>query len=122
MRETTRRHDKENRRHTAQIATANQPSHVAAMANDLPRVAIPASASQVSPKPSAAGPYSPPAPTRLGVDEYDAVTMSAATHLRDIAPPSRPASSNNPSRTSGTEWMNRMSQRRVTEIPDQFTK
>ncbi|SIT40269.1 conserved hypothetical protein [Paraburkholderia ribeironis] len=74
------------------------------------------------PRPSVAGNYSPFAPARLGTSEYAAVTMSAATHLRELAPPSRHALSNSPSVTSATEWMDHMSQRRVTDIPDQFAK
>jgi hypothetical protein len=55
-------------------------------------------------------------------DEDASMTLSAGTHLRNTAPPARPASSINPSAIGGTEWINHMSQRRVTEVPDQFTK
>lgn len=74
------------------------------------------------PRPSVARDYSPSMPARLGTDEYAAVTMSAATHLRDLAPPSRHAVSNSASAASATEWMDHISQRRVTEIPDQFAR
>jgi hypothetical protein len=62
----------------------------------------------------------------LGNDEYASVTMSAGTHLRGMAAGSRAgteaAASTTPIDTNSTEWMNRMSQRRVTDIPDQFSK
>ncbi|NPT46687.1 hypothetical protein GNZ12_36315 [Paraburkholderia sp. 1N] len=90
--------------------------------NEVPQIAVPAIAQRTSSAPSSAGPYSPLAPSQLGTGEYASMTTSAATHLRNIAPPSRPASSINPRGTSETEWINRMSQRRVTEVPDQFTK
>jgi hypothetical protein len=48
--------------------------------------------------------------------------MSAGTHLRNIAPPSRPAASLNQPGSDGTEWVDHMSQRRVTDIPNQFVK
>lgn len=77
-------------------------------------------------RPSAAGEYSPLAPSMLGNDEYASVTMSAGTHLRGMAAGSRAgteaAASTTPIDTNSTEWMNRMSQRRVTDIPDQFSK
>ncbi|MFM0672344.1 hypothetical protein [Paraburkholderia sediminicola] len=107
---------------SASRAVANQPSHRAAIADDVARSAIPKVAANVSPKPSVAGPYSPLAPTRPGVDEYAGVTISAATHVRDTAPMPRTGSSNNASGASGTEWINHLSQRRVTDIPDQFAK
>jgi hypothetical protein len=107
---------------TARFAATNQTSHVAVSALDMPRGAIPKVAANVPPKPSAAGAYSPLAPARLGVDEYAGVSMSAATHVRDIAPLPRTGSSNNASGNSGTEWMNHLSQRRVTDVPDQFAK
>jgi hypothetical protein len=86
------------------------------------QIAVPAIAQRTSPAPSSAGPYSPLAPSQLGTGEYASTTTSAATHLRNIAPPSRPASSIDSHGTGGTEWINRISQRRVTEVPDQFTK
>ncbi|WNC90651.1 hypothetical protein RI103_04625 [Paraburkholderia sp. FT54] len=106
----------------ARFVAAKQPTHATAMAGDMPRDATSKVAANASPKPSAAGPYSPLAPSRLGVDEYAGVTMSAATHLRDIAPKPRTSSSSNASGSNGTEWMNHLSQRRVTDIPDQFAK
>jgi hypothetical protein len=101
---------------------ANPLSLVAPMAGDTRHITVPPIAQRTSPVASAAGTYSPLAPARLGIDEYADVTLSAATHLREIAPPPRPATSNHSSASNGTEWMNHMSQRRVTEVPDQFAK
>jgi hypothetical protein len=92
------------------------------MNDEVPQIAVPAIAQRTSPAPSSAGPYSPLAPSQLGTGEYASMTTSAGTHLRNIAPPTRPAASNDSPGTGGTEWINRMSQRRVTEVPDQFTK
>jgi hypothetical protein len=75
----------------------------------------------VLPRPSAAGAYSPRASAQPGLDEYVDVTMSAATQLRDVASP-RSSMSNNLPAAGSTEWMSHLSQRRVTEIPDQFAK
>jgi hypothetical protein len=47
--------------------------------------------------------------------------MSAATHPREMAPP-HAGSATNASGTGETEWITRLSQRRVTEVPDQFAK
>ncbi|RFU46796.1 hypothetical protein D0B32_17540 [Paraburkholderia sp. DHOC27] len=70
-------------------------------------------------RPSAAGDFSPFAPSALGVDEYASVTMSANTHLRDI-PPARALS--HVVNTESTDWANRVSQRRITDVPEQFSK
>jgi hypothetical protein len=121
-RETTASQREKTRHRLARGAAANPLSHIAAMPDAMPHIAVPPVAQRASPRPSAAGSYSPLAPARLGIDEYADVTMFAATHLRDIAPPSRPAPSSNPPAANGTEWMNHMSQRRVTEVPDQFAK
>ncbi|WP_106313824.1 hypothetical protein [Paraburkholderia sp. BL18I3N2] len=106
----------------ARLAVANQSPHAMTSGGEVTRGATPTVAVNASPKLSAAGAYSPVAPARLGVDEYAGVSMSAATHVRDIAPTPRTGSSNNSSSTSGTEWMNHLSQRRVTDVPDQFAK
>ncbi|MFM0311745.1 hypothetical protein P0D71_28495 [Paraburkholderia sp. RL17-383-BIF-A] len=111
----------QNRQHSARFVTANPARHAAAVAANLPRIAVPRLAASLPPKPSAAGAYSPPAPTRLGVDEYAGVIMSAATHPRQMALP-HASSATNASGTSETEWITRLSQRRVTEVPDQFAK
>ncbi|MFL9949526.1 hypothetical protein PQR68_26385 [Paraburkholderia agricolaris] len=117
-------HQRHGRSSQASITTPRPPQlpGFAPMNYGVPQIAAPANAQQTSPKPSSAGPYSPLAPSRLGADEYAPAIMSAGTHLRNIAPPSRPASSINPPGTSGTEWINHMSQRRVTEVPDQFAR
>ena len=112
----------QSQRHDARYAATKQPSRVGAKMADASRFAIPKTAAHVSPRPSAAGPFSPFSPARLGVDEYAGVTISAATHLRDIPSAPRSATSNTPSATSSTEWMNHLSQRRVTEVPEQFAK
>jgi hypothetical protein len=57
-----------------------------------------------------------------GIDEYVSMTTSAGTHLRDIAPPSRSAASADSPGIGGTEWTRHLSQRRVTENPDQFAR
>ncbi|NPT36387.1 hypothetical protein GNZ11_17925 [Paraburkholderia xenovorans] len=120
-RETSGTQRQQNRPHITRYAAANQSSHSAVNAGDLPQIAIRSVAAGSTTRPSAAGSYSPLAPTRLGVDEYAGVTLSASTHLRDM-PPSHAGSSNNASGGTATEWMSRLSQRRVTEIPDQFAK
>jgi hypothetical protein len=94
---------------------------VLAARQDRSRIAVPYVAQPKPPAPAIAGDYSPFAPAELGVDGYASVTTSAATHLRDIAPSSN-ADMSNPVDTAGTEWMARMSQRRVTEVPEQFSK
>lgn len=86
------------------------------------QIAVSANAHRTSPKPSSAGPYSPTASSHAGIDEYVSMTMSASTHLRDIAPPSRPAASVDSPGIGRTDWTSHMSQRRVTESPDQFAK
>lgn len=122
VREESRKQVEQIHPRTARLAVANQSPHATAIAGEVTRSATPKVAVNASPKLSAAGAYSPVAPARLGVDEYAGVSMSAATHVRDIAPAPRTGSSNNWSSTNGTEWMNHLSQRRVTDVPDQFAK
>lgn len=69
--------------------------------------------------PSVAGDYSPLAPSARLKGDYDSITMSAGTHVQDVAPASIRQDRVN---TNSTEWMNHMSQRRVTEVPDSFSK
>ncbi|WP_248555502.1 hypothetical protein [Paraburkholderia terrae] len=69
--------------------------------------------------PSVAGDYSPLAPSARLNGDYDSVTMSAGTHVRNVAPVTIRQDGVN---TNSTEWMNHMSQRRVTEVPDSFSK
>lgn len=111
------------RQHGARFGSANEPSHATPFAGDVPRGALLNNASSNAvPKTSAAGPYSPLAPSRLGIDDYAGITMSAATHLHDYAPTPRTGSSNTSSNVSATEWTNHLSQRRIIEVPDQFVK
>ena len=106
---------------TARSATANRFPRVAPINDDMPRITVPRTVHPASPAPSARGAYSPLAPAQPGFDEYADVTMSVATPVRGVAS-SRSATSNRVPAASSTEWMNHMSQRRVTEIPDQFAK
>lgn len=69
------------------------------------------------PQPSMAGAYSPFAPSPRADSDYASVTMSAGIH--GMAPA---AIARRHVDTDSTEWMNHMSQRRVTEIPDHFSK
>jgi hypothetical protein len=62
-----------------------------------------------------------PVRTRFSEDEYADVTTLAMMSLHDVAPLPRSTVSNNPP-ANGTEWMNHLSQRRVTEIPEQFAQ
>jgi hypothetical protein len=72
-------------------------------------------------KPSAAGEFSPAAPAALGIGEYASITMSARTHLRDIAS-THSASLRAVTDADSSGWMNHLAQRRVTEVPEQFVK
>jgi hypothetical protein len=120
-REAVDRPREKNDHRTARIATANRFARVAPMSDGTPRITVPRTAQRASPAPSARGAYSPPAPAQPGFDEYADVTMSAATPVRDVAS-SRSATSYRVPAAGSTEWMSHMSQRRVTEIPDQFAK
>jgi len=91
-------------------------------------------------KPSAAGHFSPSMHNALGVDNYASIRMSAGTHVRKPARPDlyaraiETAQANSIHRdadtprthsagsTDSTAWAQQISQRRVTEIPDQFAK
>ena len=122
LREKTAGLHKKSLRHNTQIGAIKQLRYQPALNDDMPHLAASSTTQHTLAKPSAAGLYSPLAPSRLGVGEYASVAMSAGTHLHDIAPPSRAASASHSSGTNGTEWMNHISQRRVTEVPDQFSK
>jgi hypothetical protein len=116
----SRRNQKQ--QYNSRVAATKQTAHIVAKTANISPTTVPESVANVKPRPSAAGPFSPFAPARLGVDEYAGVALSASTHLRDVERAPRSAASNNPSAASNTEWMNHMSQRRVTEVPDQFVK
>jgi hypothetical protein len=72
-------------------------------------------------KPSAAGEFSPAAPAALGIGEYASITMSARTHLRDIAS-THSAFHRAVTGADSSGWMKHLAQRRVTEVPEQFVK
>lgn len=117
---------KRERNELASTSAHRVPHAVARALNVAPRHALRASSeSQRSTGhrarhvPSVAGDYSPLAPSARLSGDYDSVTMSAGTHVRDIAPSTIRQDRVN---TNSTEWMNHMSQRRVTEIPDSFSK
>ncbi len=75
---------------------------------------------------SAAGPYSPPPPAPLMTNSYPSVALSANTQASSPPPPlprtNTGAAARAPSGAAGSDWMQSISQRRVTEIPDQFAK
>jgi hypothetical protein len=83
-------------------------------------IEVPASSARPFAKPSSAGDFSPFAPAALGVDEYASIRMSASTHLRGNVAPAR--TQPQPANTDSTDWTNHVSQRRVTDVPDQFVK
>jgi hypothetical protein len=112
------------RRHPAQNLAANNVPRVIARHHDKSRTVTPVIARHRSPAPSVAGDYSPLLPAELAsADEYASVTTYAATHLRDLAPgPRAAAASSNLSDAGATEWTGRMTHRRVTDAPEQFSK
>jgi len=96
-----------------------------APSHGMPRIALTRAAPVTSPRLHAHPVMrtdSLPAQARFSRDEYAAITTTATTPVHEIAPPPRPVTSNDASTSNGTEWMTRISQRRVTEIPEQFAK
>lgn len=93
--------------------------HAANLAANL-TAASPASRRFV--KPSVAGSYSPLAPSPLGIDDYASVDLSANTRSNGRSQRAQPPSFAPSSPDSGQQWMSRLSQRRVTEVPDQFIR
>jgi len=89
-------------------------------------------AASASAKPSAAGNYSPFAPSATVDGEYESVTASARTFSSDS--PYGTTTANNAVQqrtqamprsnvdTNDTSWMGRLSQRRVTEVPELFSQ
>jgi hypothetical protein len=88
-------------------------------------------------RPSAAGPFSPLMPNALGVDNYASIRMSAGTHAREpaqmdthalememsqVRSSHRGVDTLNTQNTDSTAWTQQISQRRITEVPDQFLK
>ncbi|MDQ7978770.1 hypothetical protein QYH69_16095 [Paraburkholderia sp. SARCC-3016] len=89
-------------------------------------------AASASAKPSAAGNYSPFAPSVTVDGDYESVTASARTYSSDgpdgtttanIAVQQRTqAMPRSNVDTNDTSWMGRLSQRRVTEVPELFSQ
>jgi hypothetical protein len=117
-RETTRSPHDQTRRNNTRVVEKIQWHQVAALRSAMSS----AVASRGSAAPSSAGAYSPFNPAELAGDEYTSITMSAATTLRDTATHARSVTSGNPSEAGDTQWMSRLSQRRVTDVPEQFSK
>jgi len=86
---------------------------------------VPSPVSRRFVKPSVAGSYSPLASSPLGTDDYASVDIRAHALASGGARQSQeaqPPSSANASADNGQQWINRLSQRRVTEVPDQFIR
>lgn len=83
------------------------------------RIEAPAFTQRSVATPSSAGGFSPFAPATLGVDEYASVRMSANTHLPNVAPAQSQSHAIN---NDSADWMSHISQRRVTDAPEQFAK
>jgi len=113
-------------RRGAASATALSRRHEAAghAANLAANLTVASPASRRFVKPSVAGSYSPLAPSPLGIDDYASVDLSANTRSigRSQRAQSQPPSFAPSSPDSGQQWMSRLSQRRVTEVPDQFIR
>jgi hypothetical protein len=107
-------------RETVRVQRNSQRSASSLPTRTATAVEVPASSARPFAKPSSAGDFSPFAPAALGVDEYASIRMSARTHLRSNVAPAQtqPQAAN----TDSTDWTNRVSQRRVTDVPEQFAK
>ena len=110
------------RQGSAKTAASYQPAFAAVGNDRVPKVAGSTIATQALRKPAAVGPYAPFVPTQSDAGHYASVTMSTATPVRALSPSPRPASAAEAPVTSETGSMNHLSQRRVTDIPDQFSK
>lgn len=106
-------------RHAAVRLPEIAPLHAVRTSSDAPYDTPLASLHRSRPLPSAAGAYSPLMPSARVDSDYDSISTSAGTHVHDTAP-----GRTNRGRvdTDSTEWMNHMSQRRITEIPERFSK
>lgn len=111
-----------NHRNRLQMGASARLADAPAMNGDKPPTNVPAIARSTTPKTSAAGAYSPIAPSPLGIDDYASITLSAGIQLRHIAPPARAAQASQNATSGATDWTNHLSQRRVTDVPDQFAK
>jgi hypothetical protein len=107
-------------RETVRVQRNTQPSATSLPTRAVTAVGVPASSTRPFAKPSSAGDFSPFAPAALGVDEYASIRMSASTHLRSNVAPAQTQSQ--AANTDSTDWTNRVSQRRVTDVPEQFVK
>jgi hypothetical protein len=123
------------RRSGTAISTATSitapPSWTARHAASSAESAVSRSAS-TNAKPSAAGEYSPFAPSARVDREYESVTTSARTYSTYSAHGTSTANTVTPQRAQDAQrsnadandpsWMGRMSQRRVTEVPELFSR
>ncbi|WP_460907033.1 hypothetical protein [Paraburkholderia jirisanensis] len=106
-------------------ARRHNPAH-ATTRNAVPQPSAAVYTASPVARPSAAGDYSPVQPSALGASEYASVHTFARTdgadHTRhaDRTLPQRSASGADSS--VETSWMSHMSQRRVTEVPEQFSQ
>ncbi|HEY3598867.1 MAG TPA: hypothetical protein VGL08_15300 [Paraburkholderia sp.] len=101
-------------------------NRAASLASQHPLMPTPAT-HHAQARPSAAGDYSPFAPAQLASDEYASVTLSAATHIGtpgNTQVNDLPSAQRSPLNvdTNSTSWMDHMSQRRVTEVPERFSR
>jgi hypothetical protein len=117
-REPARSPNGQTRRNNTQVVEKYQWHHV----RDVRSASPSAITSSGSPAPSSAGPYSPFNPAELAGDKYTSITMSAATTLREAASRGHAPTTGTPSEAGDTQWMSHLSQRRVTEVPEQFLK
>ncbi|WP_035479462.1 hypothetical protein [Paraburkholderia phenoliruptrix] len=129
--EVVARNDDRRRDLQRHVARAAAPSHPRYTASDASGPVAPSPVSPRFVKPSVAGSYSPLAPSPLGTDDYASVDIRAHALASGGAQQSQeaqrsqqwqPPSSPNASADNGQQWINRLSQRRVTEVPDQFIR
>jgi hypothetical protein len=125
---TTDDHRRALERHLVKAAAVkNEPR----LAGNASRLAAAAPASSASMRPSAAGSYSPLAPSQLGTDDYASIDIMARDAHADTTA-RRPQSASvtsvasvasaNSSANNEPQWIDRLSHRRVTEVPDQFAR
>ncbi|RAS38108.1 hypothetical protein [Paraburkholderia bryophila] len=112
----------EGRHGNAKPVASYKPAFATVRSDRVPGVAGSTIATQALRKPADIGSHAPFVPAQSDGGPYASVTMSTATPVRAMSPPPRPASPAEAPVASETEWMNHLSQRRVTDIPDQFSK
>ncbi|MDR3100852.1 MAG: hypothetical protein LBV73_27795 [Paraburkholderia sp.] len=98
--------------HPAYAETGRHPAHDFAPHRSAP----PVTTQRTQGMYSEAADYSPTQPSGVSSDDYPSLTTYAGTHTTQ-----RPAS-NTTVNVDNTEWVNHVSQRRLTEVPDSFTK